>query len=135
MPFILHGLATQPVSCNVPEGQSSNAKVLTIPQINWNLLSDTYIIDPSQSNQLLDFQNIQGVYYLSTSLGMPGSQLVVSGTNHTIRFYPGSQGFYPLLCSDRPIFTVSYLGQNIGDGSLQLWFVNFPVAPFMNVVQ
>lgn len=128
MAFIFSKLAAQPVALGVPEGKTSAAKVLQVPMIGWNNPSDTYILDPTQSNQLLEFQNIQGVFFISTSNA--ANQMAISGTNFLVHFNPQTQGFIPLLCGDRPVFTFTYLGTNAGDGALQVWLVNFQVPPF-----
>jgi len=128
MSFILSRLATQPVAYGVPDGKNSNAKVVAVPQINWNAPSDEYIIDVSQSNQMLDMQNIQGVFAYNTSFA--DVILTVLGTNYVARLIRQSQTILPLICSDRPVFQVINTTQNAGDGSTQLWFVNYPVVGY-----
>lgn len=120
---ILTGLAFIPIAFGVPEGEAKNAKVVNTGILNWATAA-TYLLDPTQNNQLLEMQSIQSVFvdnYLST-----GQTIIsVSGTGHIVRVAPKSQAWLPLMAGDRPVLTI----QNVsGNGSSQLWISNTPAV-------
>lgn len=55
--------------------------------------------------------------------------MLVSGTNQRIEIPASSQVFVPILSTNPPIFTFT---QNAVGGTLRVFFVNFPVLPFIN---
>ena len=117
---VLSGLAYNVIAFDVPNGDNGQAKAVNTGLMSWTAAS-SYILDPTQNNQLLEMQNIQSVFIDNYNTGT----LIVSvnGTGHIIRIPPKSQAFMPLLCSDRPIITFSNSGAN---GSSQAWLMNIP---------
>lgn len=115
----LNNLAFQPIAFDVPCQDPANAKSIATGILDWTV-NPSYALDPTQSNQLLEVQNIQSVFvdnYLSTGTLI----ITVSGTGHIIRIPPKSQAFLPLICSDRPVLTFS---NSSGNGQSQAWILN-----------
>lgn len=55
--------------------------------------------------------------------------MLVSGTNQRVEIPANSQIFVPILSTNPPIFNFT---QNALGGMLRVFFVNFPVLPFIN---
>lgn len=117
---IISGLAFQPIAFDVPDGDAS-AKTVNTGVLSWTA-ANQYTVDPTQNLQLLEMQNIQSIFvdnYLTTGTTL----ITVAGTGHIIRVPPKSQCFLPLICSDRPVLTIS---NTSGNGTTQAWLLNIP---------
>jgi hypothetical protein len=103
----------------IPVGSGDDVrKVINTGPLDWTL-DNAYVLDTTQSNQLLEVQNLQSIFIDNPGTG----QLVisVSVTQFTLRIAPGSQAFVSLFCTDRPVITFS---NSSGNGKSQCWLVN-----------
>ena len=121
---ILNGLAYQPIAFGVPEndpGSASSAKSINTGLLTWSG-NNTYTLDPTQSNQLLEVQNVQSVFI--DNYNTTGTTIItVAGSGHIIRVPPKSQAFMPLIAGDRPVLSIQNTSNN---GSSQIWLLNIP---------
>lgn len=120
---ILTGLAFVPIAYGVPDGDSKQAKCVNTGFLNW-ATANSYLLDPTQNNQLLEMQSIQSLFidnYATTGTTI----ITVSGTGHVIRVAPKSQAWMPLLASDRPVLTIQ---NTSGNGQSQIWLANVPAV-------
>lgn len=118
---VLSGLAYIPIAYDVPNGDQSQAKAVTTGTLVWTGGVSSYTLDPTQSNQLLEMQNIQSVFVDNYNTGT--LLISVSGTGQVLRIPPKSQAFLPLIAGDRPILTFTNVGNN---GTSQAWLLNYP---------
>lgn len=122
---VLNGLAYTPIAFDVPtpeKGQPGPAKSIGTGPLDWTAAA-LYILDPTQSNQLLEVQNIQSLFIDNAST-TGTTTITVAGTGHVLRIPPQSQGFLPLIAGDRPVIQIANAS---GDGSSQVWLLNIPV--------
>lgn len=118
--MVLSGLAYQAIAFDVPDGDSRFAKSVNTGILNW--ANGPFVLDPTQSNQLLEMQNIQSVFVDNYST--TGTLIIqVASTGHLIRIPPKSQAFMPLICGDRPVITFT---NTTGNGTSQAWLLNIP---------
>src|SRR4051794_446640 len=107
---ILTGLAFMPIAYGVPNGDSREAKVVNTGILSWTVTS-SYLLDPTQNNQLLEMQSIQSIFV--DNYNTTGNTIItVSGTGHIIRVAPKTQAWLPLLAGDRPVLTIANLSGN-----------------------
>lgn len=116
---ILSGLAYQAIAFDVP---CSGAKAVATGPMLFDSTHLSYILDPTQSNQLLDVQNIQSIFVDNSGGGL--LTITVSGTGFTLKVPAASQCFMPLICGDRPVVTFA---SDIG-GTVQAWLCNTPAT-------
>jgi hypothetical protein len=114
---ILANLAYQPIAFDVPNGHNKEAKSVNTGPLLW-AGNTQYTLDPTQSNQLLEMQNIQSVF-IDNSQTTGTTLITVATTGHTVRVPPLSQGFFPLIAGDRPVIVIT---NTSGNGSSQAWF-------------
>lgn len=119
---ILSGLAYFPIGYGVPNGDQAQAKAIYTGPLSWTAAA-TYTLDPTQSNQLLEVQNIQAIFVDNYNTGT--LIVTVAGSGQVLRIPPKSQAFLPLLAGDRPVITFSNAGAN---GSSQAWLMNIPAS-------
>jgi hypothetical protein len=119
VPGILSGLAFQAIAFDVP---TSGAKCVATGLMLFDASHLSWTLDPTQSNQLLEMQNIQSIYVDNTA-NQSDLTITVSGTGHRIKVPAFGQGFLPLICGDRPVIT--FTGGSIS-GSAQAWLLNTP---------
>jgi hypothetical protein len=122
---ILSNLAYQPIAYGVPNNDAAEAKSLYTGPLDWSA-NVTYTLDPTQSNQQLEMQNIQSVFIDNPGTGT--LTITVTGTWQILRVPPKSQAFLPLIASDRPVVTFA---NTSGNGSSQVWLLNIPVSGLM----
>jgi hypothetical protein len=82
----------------------------------------------TQSNQLLELQNIQSVFFDNSQCS---AQLLITilGTNHVLTCPANSQGFLPIIASDRPVIEFA---SSASAGFSQAWLLTAPVGgPFV----
>lgn len=121
--MILSQLAFQPVAFDSPENGS--AKAINTGIMNFS--KGAVIFDPTQSNQLLEVKNIQGIFvdnYNSSATLV----ITVIGTGQVLRVPMKAQAFLPLIASDRPViqFTCSD-----NAAAPQAWILNVPTSPLI----
>jgi hypothetical protein len=121
---ILANLAYQPIAFDVPNGHNKEAKSVNTGPLLW-AGNTQYTLDPTQSNQLLEMQNIQSVF-IDNSQTTGTTLITVATTGHTVRVPPLSQGFFPLIAGDRPVIVIT---NTSGNGSSQAWILNIPALP------
>ena len=128
MSQILSGLAYQRIAFDVPSSDSSAAKSVGTGVMDFSVNS-AWTLDPTQSNQLLEVQNIQSIFvdnYANTGT----LTITVAGSGHVIRIPPKSQAFMPLLCGDRPVISFSNYASGTttpqASGKAQCCIQNFP---------
>src|SRR4051812_16288001 len=120
---ILTGLAFIPIAYGVPENDNRNAKVVNTGILSWTA-SGSYLLDPTQNNQLLEMQSIQSIFV--DNYATSGTTIItVAGTGHVIRVAPKSQAWLPLLAGDRPVLTIQ---NTSGNGNSQIWLANVPAV-------
>jgi hypothetical protein len=119
---ILSNLAYQPIAFDVPSGHSREAKAVNTGVMLWTGGNQNYTLDPTQSNQLLEIQNIQSVFI--DNYNTTGTTVItVATTGHIIRVPPRAQAFMPLIAGDRPVIQIS---NTSGNGNSQVWLMNIP---------
>lgn len=85
------------------------------------------IFDPTQSNQLLEVKNIQGIFvdnYNSSATLV----ITVIGTGQVLRVPTKAQAFLPLIASDRPV--LQFENTDTAAKS-QAWILNVPTSPLI----
>lgn len=117
---ILANLAFTPIAFGVPNEDNTHAKGVNSGPLNWAAASN-YTLDPTQSNQMIEMQNIQSVFIDNNNTGT--LVITVAGTGHTLRIPPKSQAFMPLIAGDRPVISFTNTG---GVGQSQVWLLNIP---------
>lgn len=117
---ILANLAYQPIAYDVPGEDQAQAKAINTGPLSWTA-AGAYTLDPTQSNQLLEVQNIQSIFVDNYNTGT--LIITVGGSGQVLRVPPKSQAFLPLIAGDRPVLTFANAGAN---GSSQAWLMNVP---------
>lgn len=127
MPNItLSGLAYTPIAFDIPNSDNREAKCVNLGPLNWTgsqAYVTNYVFDPTQSNQLLDMQNIQSIF-VDNNVDGP-TFITISGTNQLLRVPARSQAYLPILAGDRPIITIF---SSVTAGITQVWVLNTPTT-------
>lgn len=110
----LSNLAYRPVVADTEDGFLG--KVVDTGSLNW--ANDTqYNFDPTTNNQLLELAFFRCVFVYNPSSGI--TTITVNGSGQIIAVPENSQGWFRLLCSDRPTFTIANSSGNL---SSRCWF-------------
>lgn len=119
----LSQLAYIPITWGVPCEEARFGKCIFLGQLDLTL--GPYVYDPSQSPQTADMK-IQSIYIDNAVTG--NTRVHVSGTNWMVRIPIYKLGFFPLLCGDRPVFTIT---SEAASSPTRIYLTTLPITGYM----